>query len=606
MRTVELLAPARDLASAIDAVDFGADAVYIGAPGFGARADAGNSVDDIATLVGYAHRFGVRVYVTMNTVLFDSEIDDARRIAMDVCSAGADALIVQDMAYCRMGLPIALHASTQCATATLARARFLSDVGFSRIVLERSLDMDTIRKISGEVEAETECFVHGALCVSESGHCFLSRSMNSRSGNRGQCAQPCRMTYDLEDGDGNTLIRSRHFLSLHDLNLSSRIGDLINAGVTSFKIEGRLKDRAYVRNTVAYYSSLIDRVIARNSDLRRASYGHSCPSFVPDPGKSFSRGFTPYFIDGKVPGVASFSTPKSTGRSIGRVTRVDHGIVFLDRDVCLNAGDGICYVSGSGTEGTYVNSASTGRIIPNRLGGIVPGVELFLNHDRSFSISVERDSARRKIRVGMRLSQISADPCVDLRLEAWDEAGYRVSLSESVAVSPIRDMQKALQTIETALRKSGDTIFEVMDVSVGQLLDFVPASTVTSLRRRALQLLEQMRLESYTRPLPFTENRMAKSDIGISSGLDNITNSVAEKFYIDHGVTISERGIDLNDSTVGATVMTTDYCLRREIGQCLRKGSDLRSELYLCRGRHRYRLEFDCSACKMRLIDCSR
>lgn len=314
-KTVELLAPARDYLSAVAAVDYGADAVYMGGAKFGARQAAGNAAEEIARAVGYAHRYGVRVHATLNTLLWDDELEEAERQARELIAAGVDALIVQDMALRRMDLPVELHASTQVSNRTPEGARFLGEAGFARVILERNLSLDEIRAICRATRAEVECFVHGAICVGYSGRCFLSRSMSARSGNRGACSQPCRLTYDLTDGRGHTYIAGKHLLSVRDMNLSAHLGELLDAGVTSFKIEGRLKDVNYIRNVVAFYRRATDEALAARPRLGRASVGESVPDFTPDTAKSFTRGESEYFFAGRCAGVASFDTPKAVGEA---------------------------------------------------------------------------------------------------------------------------------------------------------------------------------------------------------------------------------------------------------------------------------------------------
>ena len=397
MKLVELLAPAKDYAAAAAAVDYGADAVYIGGARFGARQAAGNSAEEIARVVEYAHRFGVRVHATLNTLVWDDELEAAERQARSLIDAGVDALIVQDMALRRMDLPVELHASTQVSNRTPEGARFLGEAGFARVILERNLTLEEIRAICAATAAEVECFVHGAICVGYSGRCFLSRSMSARSGNRGACSQPCRLTWDLTDGKGRTWIAGKHLLSVRDMNLSQRIGDLLDAGVTSFKIEGRLKDLAYIRNVVAHYRRAVDEALALRPGLVRSSVGESVPDFTPDPSKSFTRGESDYFLDGKRAGVASFDTPKAVGERVGRVAGVSGGTFTLDGAHDLAPGDGICFLTPRGVTGTNVNAVEGRRITPNRMEGITPGAEVRRNFDRRFTLAVERSRTRRVI-----------------------------------------------------------------------------------------------------------------------------------------------------------------------------------------------------------------
>ena len=397
MNFVELLAPARDLQSAVAAVDYGADAVYIGGAKFGARHAAGNSAEQIARVAEYAHRYGVRVHATLNTLIYDDELETAERQARELIAAGVDALIVQDMALRRMDLPVELHASTQVCNMTPEQARFLGECGFARVILERALSLDEIRAICAATNAEVECFVHGAICVGYSGRCFLSRSMSERSGNRGACSQPCRLTYDLTDGCGRTYLAGKHLLSVRDLNLSAHVGELLDAGVRSLKIEGRLKDINYIRNTVAYYRRAVDDALAVRPHLRRASAGESVADFTPDTAKSFTRGESEYFFAGKRAGVASFDTPKAVGEYAGRVTRVERTRFRLDRAHTLAAGDGICFLTPRGLVGTNVNAADGDCVTPNRMEGIAPGCEVYRNYDHRFNQLLERSRTRRVI-----------------------------------------------------------------------------------------------------------------------------------------------------------------------------------------------------------------
>ena len=408
VKTVELLAPAKDYASAVAAVDYGADAVYIGGAKFGARQAAGNSAEEIARVVEYACRYGVRVHAALNTLVWDDELEEAERQARELIAAGVDALIVQDMALRRMSLPVELHASTQVCNSTPEGARFLGEAGFARVILERNLSLDEIRAICSATAAEVECFVHGAICVGFSGRCFLSRSMSGRSGNRGACSQPCRLAWDLTDGRGRTYIAGKHLLSVRDMNLSHRIGDLLDAGVTSFKIEGRLKDTNYIKNVVAYYRRAVDEALAVRPGFVRSSAGESVPDFTPDPSKSFTRGESEYFFAGKRPGVASFDTPKAVGEYVGRVAKVFGNGFTLLGEADLAPGDGICFITPHGVTGTNVNAAEGRRIVPNRMEGIVAGAEVYRNSDRLFNLRLERSRTRRVI-PATAVAEVSAE-----------------------------------------------------------------------------------------------------------------------------------------------------------------------------------------------------
>ena len=602
VKRIELLAPARDYASAVDAVDCGADAVYIGATKFGARYAASNSLDDVARAVEYAHQFGVRVYATLNTLLFDDEIEEARVQAQQVVASGVDALIVQDMAYCRMGLDAELHASTQMCNMSPEQASFLSRCGFSRIILERALTLDDIRAIRAATDAELECFVHGAICVGHSGHCFLSRSMGERSGNRGACSQPCRLTYDLTDADRNVIIRGKHLLSVFDLSLGGRLGDLLDAGVTSFKIEGRLKERSYVRNVVSYYRRELDAAMSQREGLARASVGRSRVEFDPDPSKSFTRGGSEYFLDGKRSGVTSFDTPKAVGEYLGRVVSVVRGGFRIDGATLPEAGDGICMLSSQGVVGTNVNGCDDGVIRPNRMDGITVGAKVFRNYDNRFNRAVEHSRIRRTIDVDA-VVEVSADTIV---MKFTDEEGVSVEVRRSGRFDAATDVGRMNDTLRAQVSKSGDTIFSVRRVDVANGGFFVRAALLNEMRREGLEALRRRRVSMPRRHKPFVENRSVPCLKKRLAAQDNVTNRLAAEFYRDHGVTEIERGLDLRDSTAGECVMRTSYCLRREIGQCLREHPALRGDLYLEHGAHRYLLGFDCNRCEMSLTDCTK
>ena len=600
MKRIELLAPARDLEAAVAAVDSGADALYIGGAKFGARQNAGNTVETVARAAAYAHRFGVRLYCTLNTLLLDRELEEAERQARELIAAGADALIVQDMAYRRMDLPVELHASTQMCNTTPEKVRFLERCGFARAILERALSIDEIRAVRAATTLELECFVHGAICVGHSGRCFLSHSMApERSGNRGACSQPCRLTWDLEDDSGRTLLRGRHLLSVGDLNLSDRIGELLDAGVASFKIEGRLKDTNYIRNVVAFYRQLLDAQLARRSDCVRSSAGRSVYDFAPDPAKSFTRRPTEYFFDGKCKGVASFDTPKALGEFLGHVACVERGAFRLDCAARIAPGDGLCITGGAAAAGTRVNRVAEERIEPNRMEGIVPGAAVYRNYDRLFNAALERSRTRRSlfVRAEVRVREDRAA----VRFE--DEQGVACEVSRRGTFPLSKEPAAMAAVIRAQMVRSGQTPFDVQQVDPGDGARFVPVSELAALRREGLEELLRLRLERHR------AGRMRPEEAGVRfrserlTAADNVTNRLAAQFYRDHGVSEIEPGFDAGTPTAGRCVMESSYCIRREIGACLRRGADPRQTLYLVHGARRYRLEFDCAECRMRLID---
>ena len=602
VKTVELLAPAKDYASAVAAVDYGADAVYIGGAKFGARQAAGNSAEEIARVVEYARRYGVRVHAALNTLVWDDELVEAERQARELIAAGVDALIVQDMALRRMSLPVELHASTQVCNSTPEGARFLGEAGFARVILERNLSLAEIRAICSATAAEVECFVHGAICVGFSGRCFLSRSMSGRSGNRGACSQPCRLAWDLTDGRGRTYIAGKHLLSVRDMNLSHRVGDLLDAGVTSFKIEGRLKDTNYIKNVVAYYRRAVDEALAVRPGFVRSSAGESVPDFTPDPSKSFTRGESEYFFAGKRPGVASFDTPKAVGEYVGRVAKVFGNGFTLLGEAELAPGDGICFITPHGVTGTNVNAAEGRRIVPNRMEGIVVGAEVYRNSDRLFNLRLERSRTRRVI-PATAVAEVSAE---GFAITYTDCEGVTASAARTVPLDRAKNPGANASALRVQAMKSGDTIFAVRDAEVRGAEWFVPASLAAEVRREALSALDEARRNRPLEHRILPENPAARYPSERLTAEENVTNRLAEAFYRDHGVREIERGLDLAPTTAGHRVMRSAYCIRREIGECLRERPQLRGDLYLEHGAHRYRLEFDCAACEMSLIDCTK
>ncbi len=601
MKKIELLAPAKNYEAARAAIDFGADAIYIGGPGFGARYAAANTVEDIARTVEYAHLYGVGVHCTMNTLLFENELEQAQHTAEQVVSAGVDALIVQDMAFARMGLGVDLHASTQMCNMSAEGVGFLADCGFSRVVLERALSLEQIRAIAEGCPAiEVEAFVHGAICVGHSGRCYLSRSLSDRSGNRGECSQPCRLSYDLVDDSGAKLLENKHLLSVRDLNLSSQVGNMLDAGVRSFKIEGRLKDISYAKNIVAHYRRSIDNALLARDGLVRSSVGESRFDFVPNPSKSFTRGQSEYLFFGQQGGLASFDTPKSVGESLGVVDQRRSLRFRLRKHMELKAGDGICFKTPKGLIGTNINIVDGEWITPNRIDGIERGVEIFRNYDKGFYDSLERSRTERTIAVVPHF--VAKEQSVALSYKDVD--GCEGSAEIAMPIEKPKSAEKMESTLREQLAKCGGTIFRAVEPIIEGEIPFVAASRLAELRREALSNLLQKRTESYIARAPFVEQTEARVSSAHLSAENNVTNSVARKFYMDHGAESIDEGLDLSASFDNERVMQSSYCIRREIGECLKQGSKLRSELFIQRGGVRYRLDFDCKNCKMNLIKC--
>jgi putative protease len=608
MTRVELLAPARDLECGMAAVDCGADAVYIGAPRFGARAAAGNSLEDIAALARHAHKFWARVYVTLNTLLFDDEIAPACRLAWQLHEIGVDGLIVQDTGLLECDLPpLPLIASTQMHNHTPERVAFLERVGFQRAILARELTLDEIRAIRRAASAiELECFAHGALCVCYSGQCLLSYALGGRSGNRGQCAQPCRRAYTLVDAEGRTLASERHLLSLRDLNLSERLPDLLAAGVTSFKIEGRLKDRTYVANVVAYYRARLDEAL-REAGFGRSSSGNTVAGFDPDLAKTFNRGFTTYFLDGRGQAVGSPETPKMAGERVGRVLRLGEeagrvqGVAAdsftIDGQAELHPGDGLAFFGRDGRlRGTVVNAVRGRTVFPQKIEGIEPGTAIHRNHDHEFLSGVASARPERRIGVGMTLR---AGPYGSV-LAAEDEDGNRAEVA--LGPAPVAERPEAARaTLRRQSAKTGDTEFICMRVDIAlDPVPFVPVSAMNALRREVFDRLSAARETNRPRPeggivpndAPYPESEL--------SNLGNVLNAKAEAFYRRHGVERIERAAESGLDLRGRRVMTTRYCIREQLGLC---GTPVAEPLALIddEGR-RLELRFDCEECEMEVL----
>ena len=608
-RSLELLSPAKNLECGMEAIRHGADAVYIGAGRFGARQAAGNSVDDIARLAAFAHFYGAKVYVTVNTILKDSELADAEKLIWQLYEAGADALLVQDMAVLRMKLPpIALHASTQCDVRSADKVRFLADCGFTRVVLARELSLKEIAAIHETCpDVELECFVHGALCVSYSGQCYASQYCFGRSANRGECAQFCRLKFDLLDADENIVIKGKHLLSLRDMNRMDYLEELADAGVCSFKIEGRLKDVQYVKNVTAAYSQAIEKLLKRRADLYRASAGHSVPAFTPDVSRSFNRGFTDYFLHGRTTDIYSFGTPKSIGEKMGAVKEVGRGWLTVAGFKAFHNGDGLCFMNREGElEGYRVNRVENSRIFLFLEGGdmpqVKPGTVVYRNFDLEFEKTLSKESAVRKINVDILFEETPQG----YRVTFTSEDGLEASVESEWKKEDARTPQEA--NIKTQLSKLGGTRFEAANIDIRLCGErFIPSSLLSDMRRNVAEKLEAMRKESYLRPVPGTaKNPSASYPVSALTYLGNVMNAQARTFYADHGV----RKIDDAFEKVQpeqATVMFCRHCIRYALGLCPKHGKSPNApqvseplSLRSADGR-RFTLKFDCAHCIMEI-----
>jgi putative protease len=608
MRKLQLLAPARDLQTALAAINCGADAIYMGGPDHGARAAAANSIDDITAVCNYAHQFGVKVYVTLNTLIYNDELADVERLVHKLYAAGVDALIVQDLGLLRMNLPpIALHASTQCDTRTPEKAEFLENLGMSCIVLPREFTLDQIRQVSQRVHVALEGFVHGALCVCYSGDCRASLVNGGRSANRGECAQICRLPYDLVDGDGNVIVADRHLLSLRDMNRLANIADLADAGITSFKIEGRLKSPDYVMNTVAVYSQALNNLCAAQPDKYcRDSFGSASYGFNPDINKSFNRGFTEYFLTNTKPGKGALSqplTPKWIGEEVGIVTRVTPRALTARLKKELHNGDGLGYFDAAGKfTGFRLNRVDGNTLYPASAVNIANGTKLYRNGDKAFDDAMRAARPARRIAVDMTLRTYPRG----LVLAITDERGCSIETAIECALDEARTPQ--IDARRRTLERLGNTIYTLRTLTdnVGNL--FVPASLLTSLRTQAIDALNHAAAATRQLELRRPENADAQVPNPTLTFHDNVANRLARKLYTDHGAESVEPAIEVNmpASSAEVHVMTTRFCLRREMGACLKTADakKLPTKLYLRptnTAMRTMRIDCDCAACQMRL-----
>lgn len=596
-RKLELLAPAKNLECGIAAVDHGADAVYIGAHSHGARVSAGNSIDDIRTLCNYAHQFGVKVYVTVNTIVYDNELADTEQMIHELYHAGVDAILVQDMGILRMNLPpIALHASTQTDNRTAEKVRFLQDVGFERVVLARELSVDEIADIHRQVpDMPLEVFVHGALCVSYSGLCYASQHCFGRSANRGACAQFCRMKFDLVDADGRELEHQRHLLSLKDMNLSNHLEELIEAGATSFKIEGRLKDASYVKNVTATYSQQLDDIIRHHPDTYcRASRGHVTYSFTPDLRKTFNRGYTTYFLHGRQPDIFSPDTPKAMGEYVGKVKELRHNSFNVSTTASFANGDGLCFIDDQHElVGFRVNRAEGNRLFPHQMpAGLRPGIALYRNSDQEFERRLSRSSAERKIQLTMYLEATASG----FRLSANGQSAT-IDCEHQQAEKPQHD------NIVRQLSKLGGTPYECSGVELPEDFNyFIPSSRLSDLRRSLMTSLGLVTDEPGARCLRATSSLPSSYGPRYDAPyLYNIANRLACQFY---GVA-QPSAYELRGGE--GPIMQCRHCLRYTLGYCVKHGGRRPQwreplSLRLADGRC-FRLEFDCKRCQMNVYE---
>lgn len=593
MKKVELLAPAKDKQTAITAINSGCDAIYIGAQNFGARKKVGNSLEDIKEIVDYAHKFYVKVHVTVNTILTNFELLEAQKLIQDLYDIGVDAIIVQDMGIFKLAIegklpPIAIHASTQCDNRSLEKVEFFKNIGASRVILARELSLEQIKEIcqlasSGENPIEVETFVHGALCVSYSGQCYMSYYIGGRSANRGECAQACRKKYSLVDDKGNVIAKDKYLLSMRDFNASKHLQELIDVGVKSFKIEGRLKDKNYVRNVVAYYRSEIDKYAGKTSS------GKVFIDFEPDVRKSFNRGFTDYFLDGRKK-CFNFESPKSLGEKLGKISKLGKNYFEINwlknnspKD--LNPQDGL-YFNGVGC---LVNKIEGNKIYPNKMDGLTIGCEIFRNFDRKFEKQLENSKIKRQIGVEFTFQNSI--------LTAIDEDKNSVSLEIAKGEAP-KNPEKMKENFITQLKKTGESNFYVENIEVLDELSFIPVSQINEIRRQILAELMNERLKNYKReiqrPMSFAEFPQKELDYRA-----NIYNDTAKCFYENCGCNVCEMALE-SGKTKSRTIelMHTKHCLKFAFDMC----KSPRKLFLIDEKGKKYPLKFDCKNCEMRII----
>lgn len=628
---IELLAPARDAEIGIEAINHGADAVYIGGPGFGARSSADNSVADIARLVQHAHRFNSRIFVTMNTILRDDELEPARKQAWALYEAGVDALIVQDMGLLEIDMPpIQLHASTQTDIRTPEKARFLQDAGLSQIVLARELTLKQIAAVRAATDPEhctLEFFIHGALCVAYSGQCYVSAAHTGRSANRGECSQACRLPYQVVDSAGRFVAHDKHVLSMKDNNQSENLAALVDAGIRSFKIEGRYKDMGYVKNITAHYRKLLDRLIEDRQDsdqpLSRSSSGTTTFSFEPDPNQNFNREFTDYFVQGRKEDIGAFDTPKNPGQPIAYVSKVNTDSVELelhDPSKALSNGDGLCYYDlQKELVGLAINRAEAihatkgvWRVFPkDPMGGfkdLRKGVEVNRNRDVNWVRVLDKKSSDRRIGVWAKLERSSTG----LLLSLTDEDGFSGQAQAPCQLSPAKDVAAATQANQDNLSKLGTTIFIATHEDVtGVNGYFVPASVLNPLRRDAVAALEAARAAGFARlprasaiepPVPYPEDTL--------SYLANVFNQAAHRFYAKHGVKVIAPAYEAVEELGEVSLMITKHCVRFSLSLCPKQakgvtgvqGQVKAEPLQLINGKEKLTLRFDCKPCEMHVV----
>ena len=615
MRQLELLAPARDLQIGIAAIDCGADAVYIAGPQFGARQAAGNEISDIKLLCDYAHKFGARIFITLNTIIYDSELEDAYRFMLDVQEAGADAIIVQDMAIIAMArkgignikedIRIPLHASTQCAIRTPEQARYLESLGFSRIILERQLSLEQIRAIREAVKCELEVFVHGAICVCYSGQCYLSEKIAGRSANRGSCIQACRSKYDLVDASGKVIVRDKALLSLKDYNLRGRLRELAESGVTSFKIEGRLKNESYVRNVVRDYSIALDRLVtSQPENYERGSFGKVTGGFTPDTSKTFNRGYTELFLDGRRGKWAAMDSAKSMGEMVGSISSMGRGeiTIKLNKGVSLNNGDGFSFVSRYGKVEGFRGDVCSGNTIRCKVSpALFVGAQLYRNINAAFEKEIERQLCTREISIIADLEFKYDGKQFILWATATSEDGRVVNKTFEPGDQKAENKERMADMLRKQIEKSaGHYRFSLGSVSSCADFPFMSASFLNGVRRELAEKIDAIPCNK--KDILLSEFMTMRRDILPQKNVlykSNVSNHLSEDIYLQSGAESIEKAYEL-DHAEGAELMRSRYCIRYELGKCPKHhGCKDSGPLFLLNNGQRFALHCDCRNCEM-------
>jgi putative protease len=614
-RNLELLAPAKNADFGIEAINHGADAVYIGGPAFGARAKAPNTVADIERLVKHAHRYHAEVFVALNTIFHDNELEGARELVQQLYDIGTDALIIQDMGLLELDLPpIQLHASTQTDIRTVEKAVFLDQVGFSQLVLARELDLNTVKKIADATSCNLEYFIHGALCVAFSGQCYISHAHTGRSANRGECSQECRLPFTLEDQKGRIIGKDKHFLSMKDNDQSANLRALIQAGVSSFKIEGRYKDLPYVKNATAHYRLLLDEILndmpPEYNKYAKSSSGECTYTFTPQPEKTFNRSATDYFANGRQADIGAFDTPKFSGEELGKVSKVGKDYFEVETNVTLHNGDGVCYFDvHKQLVGLRVNTVDGKRLYPNEMPeDMRRSMTVYRNRDHAFMRLLEKDSAQRRIPVEITFYETSDG----FALTVTDNEHFSANATCEAEKQLAQNIEKAENSLRENLNKLGGTDFIAQSITLQTSQPwFIPASIINNLRRDVIAQLTEIRILGYERPA----RRAAIEPPAIYpedtlTYLANVYNQKARTFYQKHGVKLIAAAYEANKELDEVPLMITKHCLRFSHGLCPKEakgvigvqGTVTAEPMTLINGNDRFTLRFDCKPCEMHVM----